>query len=242
MELITGRKIKRLTVRDFLPEETPPREPQFAMEYSRQEVNLKEDSLTFYAYGVLNTADGRRINFNLTLFLKNFEIKIESEKLRSGSVALVDPLVINLNNTPNLFEPGYFSFDLQGDGIPEKVPFLSSGKGYLFFDHNDNDVPEAKELIGVKTGDAFEELKLLDQDNNRWIDWSDPAFGKIKVWLRTPTSSRVKTLKEVGVGALYTQDKPVKFPLSGSVVLGQLGVFLKENGQVGTLLKIDLRA
>ncbi|WP_457601150.1 hypothetical protein [Hydrogenivirga sp.] len=240
LELLTGRKIKTLSFRELTDNELPlVEEPQFGAEYRREELSLKVNTLEFYAYGVVRTEDGRRIEFQVEISLFNLELELEEESVRTGSLALVDPLVIDLSGSPQLLSSSEFEFDLEGDGAKESVPYLAKGKGFIFFDRNDNERADGGEIVGVRSGDAFGELRSMDEDGNGWIDTGDGAFGKLKVWVKNPTEDKVLSLSRLGVGALYTGSAGTLFNLEGRGLVRNLGIYLKENGDAGLLTKLD---
>ena len=241
LEILTGREIKLLSLKDITPQSPPDlSEPEFAMEYKRTQIDVETETLNVYAYGKLRTSDGREVNFSLELVLTNVEVEVSSQSVRAGSLAIIDPLIINLNGSPDILSDSEFSFDLNFDGKEEKIPELAEGKGFIFFDeNNDNLANDGRELIGVKSGDAFGELKELDTDGNGWIDEGDSTLESLKVWLKTPLRDEVKSLKELGIGALYTGSAGTNFPLGGKGVIRDVGVYLKENADVGSLFKVD---
>lgn len=240
LEMLTGKKIKTLSINDITRSDIEPiEEPKFGAEYRKEELSVEVSALDFYAYGFIKTKEGEVINFEVSLKLLNVEVEVSSESVRSGSLALVDPLIIDLSGSPDLLSPAKFEFDLEGDGKKENIPYLAGGKGFVFFDMNKNDVADGGEIIGVKSGDAFSELKNLDVDNNGWIDEGDGVFEDLKVWIKNIQEDRVVSLKDLGVGALYTGSLDTFFKIRDSGVIGDLGVYVTESGDAGTLAKVD---
>ncbi len=245
IEIMTGKEIETLSIEDITPDTENLEVPEFAMEYNREELRVEYKALRVYAYGEVRTSDGRNIKFSIELQLTDIEIEINSEKLRAGSLALIDPLIINLNSSPDIISDSSFSFDINSDGREETIPLLAKGKGFIFFDADGNgSVSDAEEIVGVKTGNAFKELSELDSDGNGWIDEIDPAFNYLKVWLKNEGVDEVKSLRELGIGALYTGSASTLFTLKSSAgksgaLLRNVGVFLYEDGRAGNLLKID---
>ena len=116
--------------------------------------------------------------------------------------------------------------------------------GLLVQDRNsDGVINDASELFGATTGDGFGELAAQDADGNGWIDEADPVFGTLRV--RLPDSDGLYTLKDLGVGALYTSSAAGDFDLrdAGDNLVGQIrrsGIYLSEDGRPGLLQQIDL--
>lgn len=240
LELITGREVRSLSLKEITDTKLPQvEEPKFGAQYSREEISAKVNELRFYAYGEVRTGDGRRIEFQVELNLFNLGLRVEKEIARFGSLAFVDPLIINLDGSPDLLSSSEFEFDLEGDGNKERIPYLAKGKGFIFFDRNGNGSVDGGEIVGVRTGDAFAELRDLDEDGNEWIDEGDGAFEKLKVWIKNAQEDRVLTLSQVGVGALYTGDVEEFFNLGNRAIVRNLGIFLTERGTAGVLTKLD---
>ncbi len=244
VEVLTKRKIKTLSYRELTENRFPPiREPQFGAQLTTEERSIKSSSLNFFAFGRVRTKDGKTFSFNVRLELENFELEVDEKSIKSGSVALVDPLIVDLGGPARLFESTYFEFDLDGDGSKERIPLLSEGKGFVFLDSNGNSRPDGGEILGVKSGSAFGKLKSLDEDGNRWIDEGDSVFKELCVWFPRKGSYPIS---ETRIVALYTGSYPTLFDLENSsgetpAILKNLGVYLKEDGSAGALYKVDFR-
>jgi len=243
VEILTGKEIKTVTYKELTERNFQPfQEPQLGVELTREEASVKANYLEFYAYGYIKTAEGREIRFNVYVKLLNLSLDVNKDTIRSGSVALIDPLMIDLGGSSELLSPGYFEFDLDGDGRSDRVPLLAKGKGFIFFDGNNNDLPDPKEIIGTQTGSAFSELKDFDEDGNGWIDSGDTSFKYMRVWL---PGQRVMSMKDAGVSALYTGSASDFFELkdtSGKLraIVKNIGIYLKNDASVRTLFKVDL--
>ena len=242
LEILTGREIETISMEDLTDSDLPPVErPEFGAVYEEENLKVEARRLDFFAYGEVRTEDGRAFRFEVNLSLFDLEIELEKRSLRSGSVALVDPLVIDLDGSPDFLSPARFEFDINGDGNAESVPLLARGKGFIFFDGNENGKPDGGEIIGTRTGDAFSELRSLDEDRNGWVDGGDSSFGRLKVWIKNMEEDRVLSLSRLGVGALYAGSFETLFDLKGSGVLRNLGLYLDERGSSGILAKVDFR-
>ncbi|MCM1258708.1 MAG: hypothetical protein NC307_12750 [Roseburia sp.] len=220
--------------------------------------NYTETETTkFSTTGTVKTADGREINFNLSLSMSR-----SFEEAYTGSVEygtplnqtlnqaanMCDPLVINLNTTAASVSDQSFYFDLDADGQMDKISNLSSGSGFLALDKNgDGKINDGKELFGTASGDGFGDLAAYDKDGNGWIDENDEIFSKLRIWTKDERGKDVLyTLKQAGVGAICLKHASTDFALksyednSTNALVRQTGVFLYENGKAGTVQHLDL--
>lgn len=198
--------------------------------------------------GVVRAADGREFGFSLSLEMSRHYHEVSELTIRLGDVRQKkDPLVINFGGNAAQLTSQRFAFDLDADGQAEHINYLSGGSGFLVFDRNaDGRVNDGSELFGAISGDGFADLATFDDDGNGWIDEGDEIFTKLRVW--TPFGEgqgRLRSLEEVGAGAIGLSHVATRFDLrdNGNDLLGQIrstGVYLRENGSVGTLQQIDL--
>lgn len=222
----------------------------FGLEYDYHAVREEFETSRFSAQGVIRTADGQEIGFQLELEMTRYYREETSISLRMGDAVRKDPLVVNFGGTAAQLESlpnRHFSFDLDSDGRAEKLPLFASGSGYLALDVNRNGrIDSGRELFGPQTGKGFAELARLDADDNGWIDANDPDFARLAVW--TPAvegDGTLKTLAELGIGALALAHLATPFALRGkdNQDLGQVkasGLYLTESGIAGSLQEIDL--
>lgn len=215
--------------------------------YMRRSIKYKrQQAMKFEAAGVVRTADGREISFNLKMARKE-SIEFASETVVDREGNKVDPLVINYEGTlPNLTGQKY-DFDLDFDGTSDQISFLSKGSGFLAFDKNeDGTINDGRELFGPQNGDGFAELAKYDEDGNGWIDEGDSIFDKLRVWNKDEEGNDVLfALGEVGVGAIFLGNVATDYalgssPLSDDGFIRSTGIFLKESGEVGSVQHIDL--
>ncbi len=273
VEMLTGHKIKIFSPGDLhttstrttpSPSGPPPSDTSpvpasgsqhasqpagFGIEIDSHTIQTETEQTSFRASGTILTSDGQKIQFQLSLDMQRSFTLESSTSLSFGAPAPVktDPLVINFNGTAAQLQNQRFSFDLQGNGQSQNVPLLGGGSGYLALDLNGNGkIDSGKELFGTTSGNGFADLASLDSDGNGWIDESDAAFNKLRVW--TPDANgggSLATLQEKRVGALYLGHQATPFELKDTAnqSLGAVrasGVYLSENGSVGTLQQIDL--
>lgn len=216
-------------------------------------IRFEEEQLEFAASGQVTTEDGRAIDFSLDLTMDRAMLsRTDRESLVhtwQEQVNLTDPLVVSLDGRAPLLTDTKFGFDLDNDGKEEAVSFTARGSGFLAFDrNNDGKINNGGELFGPGTGNGFEELAALDGDNNRWIDENDAVFLQLSVWTRNENGEdRLISLKDAGIGAISLDYASVSFDYAGRDArldgrLRSSGMFLFENGNVGTIQQIDLAA
>lgn len=195
--------------------------------------------------GLVKTADGRDIAFKLDLAMCR-DYSCTREAKESGKIVFKDPLVINFNGKAAELSDKRFNFDLDADGAAESLPSLARGSGFLVFDADgDGRIGDGRELFGATgkhAGDGFADLTRHDADSNGWIDEADPAYAALGVWF---PDGKITPLKEAGVGALNLASAYTPFALKdeNNVSRGQIwrtGVYLAEDGHVGSLQQIDL--
>lgn len=220
----------------------------FGIEYDFYESRYEFESTAFAASGVIRTADGREIRFDLGMLMEREHFSETSVSLRAGDAVKKDPLVINFNGTAAELTDLRFSFDLDADGTADRIASLGSGSGYLALDRNgDGVVNNGSELFGPTTGEGFAELAAYDDDGNGWIDERDAVFSQLTVWTgASATSAGILTgLARAGIGAIYLGNQSTPFALKDgdNQLLGSVrstGIFVGGKGFVGTVQQIDL--
>jgi len=91
-------------------------------------------------------------------------------------------------------------------------------------------------------------LAAYDSDGNQWIDENDAIYSKLRIWSKDENGQdRLIGLGQAGVGAIYLGHVSTDFTLKNAQnqTDGQIrstGVYLNENGTVGTVQKVDLSA
>lgn len=213
-----------------------------------QETYFEEaESTSFSTTGTVKTSDGREISFNVNVGMSREFQEYYREDLELGTFTFCDPLVINLDTDMARLEDQTFYFDIDGDGEKDEVSRLGAGSGYLALDKNgDGVINDGKELFGTESGNGFADLAKYDEDGNGWIDENDAVWDKLKIWTKDENGKDVLyTLAEKGVGAICLQNASTEFTQKGSAgqTLGAVrntGVFLYENGNVGTIQHVDV--
>ncbi len=226
-----------------------PQRAGFGVEYDYHESFSEVEQTAFQASGVVNTADGREISFKLSLFMSRSYHAETDVSLRLGDARQKsDPLVINFSGNAAQLTDQRFAFDLNSDGnAGEQINFVAGGSGFLAFDRNgDGVINNGSELFGTKTGDGFAELAELDSDGNGWIDENDAAYAQLSVWTKDASGKdSLQSLKDTNVGAISLARTVTPFDVkdAANALLGQIrstGIYLKENGGVGSVQQIDL--
>ncbi len=264
LEILTGKKIKISNLKEFKTHEpapiletapvleaapaleTAPERLGWGMRYTELNTYLEAETTRFKTVGAVKTADGKTMDFTLELEMQRKFYTEERYQLLAGD-ALQDPLVINFNGNSADLTDTRFSFDINSDGEDETISWLAQGSGFLVLDRNkDGRVNDGSELFGPETGHGFSELARLDTDHNGWIDENDPGFDDLSIW-SGPTwdTSFLTSLKASGVGAISLSTAETAFTLKdeSNVTKGQIqrtGVYLSENGSVGTVQQLDL--
>ena len=203
---------------------------------------------SFSAKGTVRTDDGREINVDINISMSSRFCEYYSESFSSAYFQAMDPLVVNLHDVPEGLSDLKYFFDLDADGTEEEISFLKDGGAFLALDKNeDGKINDGSELFGTRSGDGFKDLAEYDLDRNGWIDENDEIFNRLKVWtFDSEGNSLLYSLKEAGIGAIGLQSQDTDFTLYGAGGTGpngfvrKTGIFLYENGGVGTVQHVDL--
>ncbi len=202
----------------------------------------------FSTTGVVQTADGRSIGFNVQVEMSRSFLEA-NEYITEDTIRIMsDPLVINLDTNVASVTDQKFLFDLDADGILDEISFAGEGSGFLALDKNgDGKINDGTELFGTRSGNGFADLAVYDEDGNGWIDENDSIFDKLMVWTKDATGhDKLVSIGKAGVGAIYLGSASTDFTLRGEengAVNGQIrrsGVYLKESGEAGTIQHVDL--
>jgi len=207
----------------------------------------ENETTCFDTTGTAITADGRQLNFNISVEMSRSFVEMAEEQIDFGQPRLCDPLVINLGcNVASVSDQKFF-FDIDADGIEDEISMLGKDSGYLALDTNaDGIINNGSELFGTQSGNGFKDLLAHDEDGNGWIDEADSIFQKLKIWsMDEYGNSTLIDLKEAGVGAIYLGYENTEFSLKNeanetNAVIQKTGLFLYENGESGTVQQMDL--
>jgi hypothetical protein len=266
IEYMTGRKISTINAADIAsagkarnvssastpssqtatPQQAKP--AGYGIEYDYHASYSETASMNFDASGVIRTADGQEINFDLSVAMQRSYSEQTNVRIREGDAKKVDPIVLNFSGNAAQLTDQKFSFDLDADGKKEDINFIQGG-GFLTLDrNNDGKVNNGSELFGPTSGNGFAELSSLDSDGNNWIDENDAAYQQLQVWTKDAEGKDTLTsLKESHVGALYLGNVSSPFDIKDAQnqLQGQVrasGVWLTEEGQAQSMQQVDLVA
>ncbi len=113
----------------------------------------ESESTTFASQGIVQTQDGRSINFIIEVSMSR-AFMAEYNILETKSYIKTDPLMINLDTNIGSVSVQKFFFDLDNDGKKEQISFAGQGSGFLALDKNeDGIINDGYELFGTKSGD-----------------------------------------------------------------------------------------
>ena len=218
------------------------------LSFSAEEYYTEQENTLFSSVGTVRTADGREINFNVDLSMsRSFTQAYQQELNLAALQQTCDPLVINFDADTASLSDQKFKFDVDADGQEDDISMLGAGSGYLALDKNgDGVINDGSELFGPQSGNGFQDLAAYDEDGNGWIDENDSIWSKLKIWCKNPDGSdSLYTLGDKGVGAICLQNTATDFSLKGNNnqdngYIRSTGIFLYENGNVGTVQHLDL--
>lgn len=205
------------------------------------------ENTAFSAQGIAVTADGRQIGFNVSVEMSRaFEGAYQS--ISEEDYIVTDPLVINLDSDTVNVTDQKFLFDIDADGNKDEISFVGEGSGFLALDKNkDGVINDGSELFGTRSGNGFRDLAAYDKDKNGWIDEADDVFDKLVIWTKDENGEdKLLSLKEAGVGAIYLGSSATEFSLNNAntnesnAIIRRTGIYLKENGEAGTVQHVDL--
>jgi hypothetical protein len=259
LEFLSGKKVKikipKLPLKELSQFSQPaqvqnqPAQAGWGLRYDFRETRFEHEQVSFQAAGQVQTADGKTINISIQLNMSRTFYSHQSISIRAGDAVLTDPLVVNFDGPAAALTERNFQFDLDCDGKPDQISFVRPGSGFLALDRNgDGVINDGSELFGPQTGNGFLELAAYDEDGNGWIDEADEIFDCLRIWTRDAQGNEVLfALGEKGIGAIYLGYADTQFSMrdSHNQENGQLrstGIFLRENGGVGSIQQVDLLA
>ncbi|MGM0645619.1 MAG: hypothetical protein ACQESV_04345 [Thermodesulfobacteriota bacterium] len=259
IEQTTGKKVKLMDPQAFHgsaanaepeangPDDTSPTEasePRTGLEYHLQEQYTEIERTSVQASGRLETADGKRIKFNMEVHMSRSFMRAFDLQLQAGQ--RIDPLVVNYQGLAGQVTQERFAFDLDVDGNKEEIAAPGPGSGFLAVDaNNDGEINDGSELFGPQTGNGFDELAAHDEDDNGWIDAADPIFGELKIWSKTNDGEdQLVGLGKLGIGAIYLSGIESAFSIKGAAnadlaQVKRTGMYIMENGYVGSMQEMD---
>lgn len=217
------------------------------LNYSQETYYEERESVDFSTTGTVKTADGREISFQVNVGMSREFKQYYKEDLNFAAFKMCDPLVINLDTDVASLSDQTFYFDIDADGEEDEISGLNRGSGYLALDRNgDGVINDGSELFGTKSGNGFEDLAAFDEDGNGWIDENDSIWSKLKIWTKDENGNDLLySLTEKDIGAICLNNVSTDFEqkdVTGQTrgAIRSTGVFLYENGNVGTVQHLDV--
>jgi len=218
----------------------------YGLAYDYHESHYEAETTQVAAAGIINTADGQKIDFSLSLSMSHEFYSEQNLQIRAGD-ALKDPLVINFSGTAAELTQREFQFDIDADGHKDQISFVGPESGFLALDKNsDGIINDGSELFGTASGNGFSDLSAYDSDGNNWIDENDAIFDSLRIWSKDSAGEdQLVALGKAGVGALYLGHIESLFSIkeTDNTLLGQVketGLAVMESGQVVTMQQLDL--
>lgn len=215
--------------------------------YEQGTFQFEQEDTMFSTVGTVRTSDGREINFNVDVAMSRQFQQTFQQDLQLAATSMCDPLVINMDTDVAELSDQKFYFDIDADGELDEISQLGAKSGYLALDKNgDGVINDGSELFGTASGDGFADLAKYDEDGNGWIDENDAIWSKLKIWCKDENGNDVLyRLADKGVGAICLQNASTDFTLQGGTgqtngAIRRTGVFLYENGNVGTVQHVDV--
>jgi len=229
---------------------TPPPSAGFGLVYEHNTSYQESESTSFSSTGTIQTKDGKSIEFSAQLNMsRDFYMQTNLAVTAGDPEKKVDPLVINFDGNAAELSQTHFAFDIDSNGTPEQIAALKPGSGYLALDkNNDGIIDNGSELFGPNSGNGFAELAKYDSDHNGFIDQADPIYNSLRIWQRNADGSQqLLALGDKNIGAIYLGHATTPFQLKteDNKSLGEVtdsGVYLTEDGKVGTVQQINLSA
>ena len=215
--------------------------------YEYQETISESESIRFNSGGTVTTSDGRKISFALEFNMSRLYYQQNNINIRMGDAAMVDPLVVVLDNGAPTLSTNRVAFDLDSDGVDDQIAFATGNSGFLALDRNgDGQINDGSELFGPQSGNGFAELRAFDLDQNGWIDEADEVFSRLSILTLSENGEKTLVrLADVGIGAIYLHEVSTPFEIKdGAGEYGEMrssSVYLRENGTAGTIHHIDLQ-
>jgi hypothetical protein len=216
----------------------------------REEFTSERESVSYSANGRVITADGKTIDFTVSM---NMSRSTETYLIQKSVIAPeapkrpIDPLIINYGGTAASLTDEKFEFDLTCDGNLELISFAGAGSGFLVLDKNgDGIINDGSEMFGPQSGNGFEELRKYDLDGNGWIDEADEVYSQLRIWTKDKDGNDVfYTLKELDIGAIYLNENRTEYGMYDTQGNAQGNMryssfYLKDSGGAGIISHFDL--
>jgi hypothetical protein len=169
----------------------------------------------------------------------------------------ITPLVIDLdgNGVSTVSVSAGTLFDLDKDGKRDQTGWVSAGDGLLVRDLNsDGQISDGSELFGSFTSlndgsqarDGYEALKSLDSNGDGYVDSSDEAFVRLKVWRdadgdAVTDEGELLGLQDLGISRLGTAPT-VDVKQDQGNIIGLVSDVVREDGGTSEMADVWFQA
>lgn len=139
---------------------------------------------------------------------------------------LGDPIVLDLDGDGielTSLASSLVRYDLDDDGLQERVGWVGAQDGLLFHDINGNGLVDGvSELFGSANVDGYDELKLLDANGDGKITNLDAEFANLKVWQDLnqdgiSTSNEILSLTQAGIARFNLNYAQLNAEVGGNI-------------------------
>ncbi|MDR1008590.1 MAG: hypothetical protein LBL65_08560, partial [Campylobacteraceae bacterium] len=141
----------------------------------------------------------------------------------------IDPIVLDMDkdqkiSTVSLANSEVY-FDINGDGLKERVSWIDSNEAFLVYDRNqDGKIDSINELFGNRDKNGFDELReTADSNYDNKIDKKDALYNRLQVWFDSNQNGKVdegelKSLSEAGIKSINLNSTKTMIEIDGAVI------------------------
>jgi len=167
----------------------------------------------------------------------------------SNFVGAADPIILDLTGDGYAFG-ATADFDIDGDGVADRVTWNSSNDGILAADLDGNGVIDSgTELFtpgfaGGSFASGVAALASLDSNGDGVVDARDPAFASLRIWQDANAdgvsdAGELATLADHGIAAISAGAAETAEFIDGQAVTAR-GSFLRSDGSTGGFVEVQL--
>jgi len=207
-----------------------------------EEWQIHKQELSYQMQGEFDI-NGQHLSLDYSFYIASEKIQYNS--FETTAAALKDPLIVQFGDQSIGEISGQESFDINQDNNMDNLPFFSGDVGYLVYDKNaNNKADNGSELFGPTSGNGFNELAQLDENNNGFLDKEDSAYQQLYLW--QPDKNTWLSLADAGIEAISTQAiaTPYTFYDKNDEVQAQLrnsSFAISESGRGLGVHQVDVR-
>nr|NJM02841.1 S8 family serine peptidase [Desulfobacula sp.] len=122
-------------------------------------------------------------DFTLLGVLSEVDQTVMLVKGLADQISDVDPISLDAGNDGIRFSATGVNFDLDGDGIPEPLPWPASSDPLLVMDlDGDRRINNGRELVEITDTGVPTNLFDLDENNDLVLDENDSAYWRLQLW------------------------------------------------------------